>query len=91
MYLNKKEQELFAYFLHLNFEDCEIPETTGVMEKALIRLQEKNVFGNVKFFHEEIELGVHEYLDECSEILSKLEEIKKKVIVLACDKTDELL
>jgi|TARA_R110000824_G_C15229678_1_gene678396 hypothetical protein len=38
-----------------------------------------------------LDLGVHEYLDECTQILNKLEEIKKTVKILACDKADELL
>lgn len=55
MTLNKKEQELFAYFLSLNFEECEVKETRETMLKALIKLQEKNVFGNVKFWKEDLE------------------------------------
>jgi hypothetical protein len=53
MYLTKKQQEVLAYFLHLNYEECEVESTKQIMLEMLIKLQENRIFGNIKYWNEE--------------------------------------
>lgn len=61
----------------------EVNKAIEELEEALNFLYEEGYFN--------LDTNVHKYLDGCSQILNKLEEIKKTVKILACDKTDELL
>ena len=53
MYITKEQQQVLAYFLHLNYDDCEVESTKQIMLEMLIKLQDNRVFGNIKYYNED--------------------------------------
>ena len=44
---NKKQLEIIAYFLHLNYEEMENDNTRKEMIKALVKLQKEGIWGEI--------------------------------------------